>query len=196
MNMNMNIKRCLLIYTAAQFLFFSTAAFPIEYDVKNYKAKWADQRATSVGDVVTILVQETAKATSSAGLDAENKHSVGISQQLNSNSFNLDTGLNGSMAGESSTSRNGSISATITARVTEIDQHNMLKIFGEQYVTVNGEEQKITISGYVRPEDLTAQNLVVSSRIESAVIELSGIGEVNDNRNPNVFRLLLRWLGF
>ncbi len=177
-------------------IFISTAVSSIEYDIGSYKASWADQRAAAIGDVVTVLIQETAKASSSAGLDADNQHSVGISNQINSRSFQLETGLNGSMAGESSTSRNGSISATITARVVEIDQHGMLKISGEQYVTVNGEEQKITISGYVRPEDLSAQNLVISSRLESANIELSGIGEVNDNRNPNIFRLLFRWLGF
>ncbi|MGY3686800.1 flagellar basal body L-ring protein FlgH [Vibrio coralliilyticus] len=181
---------------AGGLLFISTVVASIEYNIGNYKASWADQRATAIGDVVTVLIQETAKASSSAGLDADNKHSVGISNQINSHSFQFDTGLNGSMAGESSTSRNGSISATITTRVVEIDQHGMFKISGEQYVTVNGEEQKITISGYVRPEDLSAQNLVISSRIESANIELSGIGEVNDNRNPNVFRLLFRWLGF
>lgn len=177
-------------------IFISTAVSSIEYDIGSYKASWADQRAAAIGDVVTVLIQETAKASSSAGLDADNQHSVGVSNQINSRSFQLETGLNGSMAGESSTSRNGSISATITARVVEIDQHGMLKISGEQYVTVNGEEQKITISGYVRPEDLSAQNLVISSRLESANIELSGIGEVNDNRNPNIFRLLFRWLGF
>ncbi|WGS63057.1 flagellar basal body L-ring protein FlgH [Vibrio lentus] len=195
--MNMNMNRSLVIRAITlHLLFISTTASPIEYDIKTYKAKWADQRATAIGDMLTVLIQETAKASSSAGLDADNKHSVGISNQLNSNTFELDSGLSGSMVGESSTSRNGSISATITARVIGIDQHHMFKIFGEQYVTVNGEEQKITITGFVRPEDLSAQNLVVSSRIESANIELSGIGEVNDNRNPNVFRLLFRWLGF
>lgn len=122
-------------------LFISKVVASIEYDIGNYKASWADQRATTIGDVVTVLIQETAKASSSAGLDADNKHSVGISNQINSHSFQLDTGLNGSMAGESSTSRNGSISATITTRVVEIDQHGMFKISGEQYVTVNGEEQ-------------------------------------------------------
>lgn len=175
---------------------FSEGITAIEYDIEKYSATWADQRATSIGDVVTILIEETAKASSSAGLDADNKHSLGLSHQIDSHSFSMDAGLNGSMSGESSTSRNGSISATITARITEIDPHGLFKIFGEQFVTVNGEEQKITIAGFVRPEDLSSQNLVISSRIESAKIELSGIGEVNDNRDPNVFRLLFRWLGF
>ncbi|UTM58466.1 flagellar basal body L-ring protein FlgH [Photobacterium sp. CCB-ST2H9] len=175
------------------------SAFPvraIEFDIDHYRASWADQRAYKVGDIVTILIAENAKASSSAGIDADNRHKIGVSNDFRGEQFNLDAGLRSEMANDASTSRRGSISATITARIIGIDPYGLLKVQGSQYVTVNGEEQQITLSGFIRPDDLSPQNAIISSRIESAQIELSGIGEVNDNRKPSIFRSLFRWLGF
>ncbi|WP_275946180.1 flagellar basal body L-ring protein FlgH [Vibrio metschnikovii] len=166
-----------------------------EFNIDGYKASWADQRATTIGDIITVLIEEKANASSSAGLDAANKHVIGVASNVQGTKFNFDAGINSGMANDSSTSRKGSISATITVRVVDIDQHGLLKIEGSQFVTVNGEEQKITLSGFIRKDDLSAKNAIISSRIESAHIELSGIGEVDDNRKPSIFRSLFRWLG-
>jgi len=174
----------------------SFQVFGIEYDIDNYRASWVDQRAYTVGDIVTILIEESAKASSSAGIDADNKHDIGISNNFRGEEFNLEAGISSEMENDASTSRRGSISATITARIIEIDPYGLLEIQGSQFVKVNGEEQKITLRGYIRPDDLSPQNAIISSRIESAQIELSGIGEVNDNRKPSIFRSLFRWLGF
>ncbi len=167
-----------------------------EFNIDAYKASWADQRASAIGDIITVLIEEKANASSSAGLDADNEHVVGVVSDLKGTKFNFDAGINSGMTNDSSTSRKGSISATITVRVVDIDQYGLLKIEGTQFVTVNGEEQKITLSGFIRKDDLSAQNAIISSRIESAHIELSGIGEVDDNRKPSIFRSLFRWLGF
>lgn len=167
-----------------------------EFNIDDYKASWADQRATAIGDIITVLIEEKANASSSAGLDADNEHVIGVVSDLKGTQFNFDAGINSGMTNDASTSRKGSISATITARVVDIDQYGLLKIEGTQFVTVNGEEQKITLSGFIRKDDLSAQNAIISSRIESARIELSGIGEVDDNRKPSIFRSLFRWLGF
>ncbi|OEF55548.1 hypothetical protein A1OU_24645 [Enterovibrio norvegicus] len=167
-----------------------------EFNIDDYKASWADQRANAIGDIVTILIEENANASSSAGLDADNEHVISILNDLKGTPFNFDANINSGMNNDASTSRKGSISATITARVVEIDQYGLLRIEGTQFVTVNGEEQQITLNGFVRKDDLSAQNAIISSRIESARIELSGIGEVDDNRKPSIFRSMFRWLGF
>ncbi|CZF82662.1 Flagellar L-ring protein precursor [Grimontia celer] len=184
------------IFLALGALLFVNASHAIAFDIDGYKSTWADQRASAVGDIVTVLVQEKAKAVSSAGIDADNAHSIGISSNYKGSAFNLDAGLDSRMNNDASTARNGSISATITTRVIDIDDYGLLKIEGTQFVTVNGEEQKITLSGFVREKDLSPDSAVISSRIESARIELSGIGEVNDNRKPGIIRALFRWLGF
>jgi len=172
------------------------AAVAIEFDIDKYKAQWSDKRSNSIGDIVTILINESAKASSSAGLNADNEHSLTASSVVQNESYKLGLGLDSSLNGDSSTSRNGAIRATITSRIIDIDEYGMLEVEGAQFVTVNGEEQKITLKGFIRADDLNANNFILSSRIESARIELSGIGEVNNNRNPNIFRTLFRWLGF
>lgn len=177
-------------------LLCASQVIAMDFDIDDYKASWADQRANSIGDIVTVLIEEKVNASSSAGLDADNDHAVSIFNEFKGTPFSLDANINSGMNNDASTSRKGSISATITARVVQIDEYGLLKIEGTQLVTVNGEEQKITLKGLVRRDDLSARNAIISSRIESARIELSGIGEVEDNRKPTVFRSLFRWLGF
>ncbi len=136
-----NNKRLLFLMLFLS-LFPVHGAWSIEYNIDNYKAKWSDRRASSVGDIVTILIKEKARASSSAGLDADNSHTIGITNDIKGRPFNFDAGINSEMNGDSSTSRNGSISAMITARVVDIDHYGILKVEGSQFVTVNGEEQK------------------------------------------------------
>ncbi|MCE2597112.1 flagellar basal body L-ring protein FlgH [Motilimonas cestriensis] len=168
----------------------------INFDIDNYQAQWADQRGVEIGDIVTILIKEKARASSSAGLDADNSSSVGISGQWQKNEYGGKGKISSELNGDASTVRDGSISATITARITEMDSFGLLKIEGSQFVVVNGEEQKILITGFIREEDLTSENAILSSRIDSARIEMSGVGEVDANRNPNIFQSMFRWLGF
>ncbi|MEZ8082569.1 flagellar basal body L-ring protein FlgH [Enterovibrio norvegicus] len=192
----MSCRKKLYISALLIAMSYVPASQATEFNIDDYKASWADQRANAIGDIVTILIEENANASSSAGLDADNEHVISILNDLKGTPFNFDANINSGMNNDASTSRKGSISATITARVVEIDQYGLLRIEGTQFVTVNGEEQQITLNGFVRKDDLSAQNAIISSRIESARIELSGIGEVDDNRKPSIFRSMFRWLGF
>lgn len=176
-------------------LMFSYELQAIDFDIDNYKPQWSDSRSQSVGDIVTILINESARASSSAGVNADNSRSLGAGFSTERKDLKVALGFDSDLSGDASTQRNGAISATITARIIGIDKYGMLEIEGSQYVTVNGEEQKITLKGFIKADDLSSSNFISSSRIESARIELSGIGEVNDNRNPGLFRSIFRWLG-
>ncbi len=181
---------CLMV----SLLFFSNESKAIDFDIDNYKPQWSDSRSQSVGDIVTILINESARASSSAGISADNSRSLAAGFTTKKNDLKLALGLDSDVTGDASTQRNGAINATITARIIAKDKYGLFEIEGSQYVTVNGEEQKIILKGFIKPDDLSANNFISSSRIESAQIELSGIGEVNDNRNPGLFRSIFRWL--
>ena len=50
----------------------------------------------------------------------------------------------------------------------------MLRVDGGKLVTVDGRKQEVRLGGLVRPEDVTAGNAVLSSRIADASISYKG----------------------
>ncbi len=166
----------------------------------------ADVRARSVDDMVTIVVNEQASAvstgvtktsrtssanaaiTSAAGqLPAAGK----LANLLNANSA---TSLNG----QGTTSRQTTLTTTITARVIGVLPNGYLVIEGSKSVLVNSENQVVTISGVVRPADLSNGNTVQSGNVAQMELKVNGKGVVNDViRRPNfLYRLLLGLLPF
>jgi len=69
-------------------------------------------------------------------------------------------------------------------------------VAGQQSLKINGEEQRITLSGVVRRRDIGDDNTVLSSHIADARIRFDGAGFVNDQSKPSWFARffnLLRW---
>jgi flagellar L-ring protein precursor FlgH len=63
-------------------------------------------------------------------------------------------------------------------------------------LTVNQEEQKVTVEGRVRPQDVSADNVVLSPRIADARITFLGEGALSSRQRRPWWRYLLEFLGF
>jgi flagellar L-ring protein precursor FlgH len=166
----------------------------------------SDLRSRNVDDVVTILVQESASAvstgqsktsrassaqaaiTSAAGPKAA---SGALANLLNSNSSQA-------LDGEGTTSRQTTLTTTISARVTHVLVNGNLVVEGTRNLNVNSENQVITIRGVIRPIDLDTTNTVPSARLANMELQVNGKGIVNDAiRRPNfLYRLILGLLPF
>ena len=86
--------------------------------------------------------------------------------------------------GTGTTQRSGALSAYMTARVVDVLANGNLFIQGNREVRVNHENQIITLSGIVRPRDISAENVIQSTYIADAQITYSGTGIVNDRQKP------------
>ena len=53
-------------------------------------------------------------------------------------------------------------------------------------VRLDNENQWFYIQGVIRPEDISSSNVVLSTSIADAMIELSGRGPVSDKQSPRV----------
>lgn len=163
-----------------------------------------DVRASEVNDIVTIVVNEAASAVVSGTSNSSRKSSVaasitgayGITTPKLTNLLGAtnDTEL----AGSGSTSRNLSLSTTISARVIEVQSNGNLVIEGTKDIGVNSDKQSITVRGVVRPADLSSANMVNSVQVASLTIKVTGKGVVGDAiRRPNfLYRFLLGLLPF
>lgn len=163
-----------------------------------------DVRASEVNDIVTIVVNEAASAVVSGASNSSRKSSVnasitGVAGIVSPKLTNL-VGATGDteLAGQGSTTRNLSLSTTISAHVVEVQSNGNLVIEGTKDIGVNSDKQSITVRGIVRPADLSAANMVNSVQVANLQIKVAGKGVVGDAiRRPNIlYRILLGLLPF
>lgn len=163
-----------------------------------------DVRAGEVNDIVTIVVNEAASAVVSGVSNSSRKSSANASI---SGAYGITTpkltNLLGAtsdtqLAGAGTTSRNLTLSTTISARVIEVQSNGNLVIEGTKDIGVNSDKQSITVRGVVRPADLSSANVVSSVQVANLQVKVSGKGVVGDAiRRPNfLYRLLLGLLPF
>jgi len=165
-----------------------------------------DLKARNVDDVLTIVVNEQASAVSTgqsktSRASAANASVTSLAGTLSATGklANL-ANMTGSttLDGEGTTSRNTTLTTTITARVSDVLPNGYLVIDGHRTVKVNSENQIVTIRGVIRPADLSTANEVASSSIAQMELKIDGRGIVNDAvHRPNfLYRLLLNLLPF
>ena len=157
-----------------------------------------DSKAKTVGDIITINIIEQASASGNASTKTGRKSSLsagipsffGIEKSATKRNPNLDptsllkASTDNNFNGSGQISRSGKITATITARVTQVLSNNNLVIRGTRQVTINNEQQLLIIQGIIRPEDISPDNIIDSSSIAEAQIIYTGKGVVSDKQNP------------
>jgi flagellar L-ring protein precursor FlgH len=101
-----------------------------------------------------------------------------------------------SAQGQSTT--NSSLATTFGGEVVDVLPNGMLVVQATRQLTFSQQTQLIKLRGLVRPEDVSAQNQVLSTAMTDLELEVTGKGIVNDStyrQNPLV-RLLERILIF
>lgn len=169
-----------------------------------------DMRACKVGDLVTVNIVETSKASKTANTKTARESSIdaGIDNLLgwegkikNLSSFGKESvgnafdnksmfksTLKKDFGGSGSTTRDESMTASVTARVMDVRPDGNLFIKGTRQVKVNNETQFIVLSGLIRHADISPDNTILSSYIADATIEYTGRGPVSDKQSEG-------WLG-
>lgn len=165
-----------------------------------------DLKASQVNDLVTIIVTEQASAVSSGASKTQRKsaatHSVaglaGITRSTGPLANLANMSGNQELDGSGTTSRDTSITTSMSARVTRVLPNGYLMLEGSKLVQINSEHQVVTVRGVVRPADLASDNSVPSNRLAQMEIQLNGKGVVGDAiRRPFIlWRLLLGILPF
>ena len=165
-----------------------------------------DMRASQVGDLVTIVVSDSASAVSKGATATSRKSSASASitalagKTKAAGPFTNLAGLEGQskLDGQGTTSRETTLTTTVSARVTHVLPNGYLVVEGTKDISINSERQAIQIRGVLRWNDLTPANQIRSDRLAALEIHINGRGVVGDAiRRPNfLLRLLLGMLPF
>jgi flagellar L-ring protein precursor FlgH len=152
---------------------------------------YTDIKAAGVGDVVTIIILEKTMASNSSGLDTEKDsrfftEGSGTGPMDFVNPFTLSANIGREHEGRGSTERKGTIVGKMAATVIAVSPNGTLEIEGKREIVVNDEKEILTITGTVRPEDISTGNVVYSTDIASMQIEYRGKGLVTSGSKPGI----------
>lgn len=175
------------------------------------KQFFKDSRAANVGDIITVVVNESSFGSVEANTDTDSTvdNTSGITNLLNLEGKLTSRGIapgvaslidldsNRTFEGESSTDRTDRMTGNIAAVVTQVLPNGYLVIQGSREVMINYELKEMGIQGIVRPEDVAADNTISSEKIAEARISLAGRGIVDESMSaPAGVRFLDKWLPF
>ncbi len=159
------------------------------------RAFFKDQRARRAGDIVTIVIDindrarldNTTERRRANGESAELPAFGGLEQQLvdllpdGANAAQLvDLSSDSSSRGEGSVDRREDVELTIAAIVTQVLPNGNLVVAGKQEVRVNYELRELTVTGIIRPEDISNANRINHTQIAEARISYGGRGQLTD----------------
>lgn len=140
-------------------------------------------RASMVGDIITIALVERTQAAKSNSAGTSRTGSIGLTGPSTGplDFFNpSDARASGDLAfsGKGSAEQSNTLSGEITVTVAEVFPNGTMLVRGEKLVTLNRGDEYIRISGLVRPQDVTTDNRIASTRVADARITYSGSGEI------------------
>jgi flagellar L-ring protein precursor FlgH len=158
------------------------------------RAFFADQRASRVGDILTVLIDiddsaktsNTTVAGRTSSINSGVPHIFGLESSLGKvlpSAYDptnmIGTSTKTSSTGSGSVDRKEQISTTIAAVVTAVLPNGNLVIQGTQEVRTNYDVRQLTVAGIVRPEDITSTNTVKHTQIAEARISYGGRGDIS-----------------
>ena len=172
------------------------------YPVEGSSSIYTEKRARRVGDVITVIIQEVNQATNAASSNNQKNATMGIGAGLGwlgSNILNTDNqigvGARTSHQGQGTSSRSSKVTGQMTAKIVSVLPGGNYLVEGTRYVEVNDEKQTIEVTGEIRPDDISSDNTVLSSRVANARIKFTGTGPASETAKPGLLTRVLSWLG-
>ncbi len=169
------------------------------------RAFFKDQRAASVGDIITVLVNitdaadlknesagtrngtQTLGTPSLLGLQASVPH---LFSQTGAGSL-VSTNSNGASTGTGSIKRNERVTLRLAGVITQVLPNGNLALAARQEVRVNSELRELQVSGVIRPQDIASDNTVLHDRLAEARIAYGGRGQMSDVQTPRYGQQIL-----
>lgn len=165
-----------------------------------------DAKAFRLHDVVSIVVTESLEASTDG--QVKNSRASNASSQITalfgalkaSNALQNLLGATASsgLTAQGQSTTNSSLLTTFGGEVVDVLPNGMLVVQATRQLTFSQQTQLIKLRGLVRPEDVSAQNQILSTAMTDLELEVTGRGIVNDStyrQNPLV-RFLERLLVF
>jgi len=165
-----------------------------------------DVKAFRIHDVVSVVVTESLAASTDGQVKNMRSSNANSSVSALFGALSAGNAMQNLVAQKSSSgltaqgqsTTNSSLVTTFGAEVVDVLPNGMLVVQATRQLTFSQQTQLIRLRGLVRPEDVSAQNQILSTAMTDLELEVTGKGIVNDStyrQNPLV-RFLERMVVF
>jgi flagellar L-ring protein FlgH len=159
------------------------------------RASWiADRRAFSVGDILTVLIDDYTIATAVKDNIATDtrRRNVGGTIRLpgRSQGGGLQTQNDADTRQQGQARRENRFQNEMSVRVVALGSNGLLQVKGTKSINVDKGMQDITLTGWVRAQDVSPQNLVESYRIADAQLSYLSPGPLGKPKSGLLTKLI------
>jgi flagellar L-ring protein precursor FlgH len=163
------------------------------------RAFFKDQRASQVGDILTVQVNidEKAKLDNETTRSRNNAESLdaprilGFERNLqrilpsgSAPATLLDTSSKSNVDGKGTVDRKEQIKVNVAALVTQVLPNGNLVVRGRQEMRVNFEVRELQVIGVIRPQDISSTNTIPLEKLAEARVSYGGRGQITDVQQP------------
>jgi len=167
-----------------------------------------DRTARKIGDLLTVIIEEksSAKVDGRKSTDRAYNESGGAtfsaplidsrSTEKWTNAVLPDFKVKGdsTFSGKGSSENNGNLSGAITVRVMDTLPGGIMLVEGKRTLFVQDEMLTYVLSGTVRPEDIKADNTIMSSQIGDMTVRYQSSGSIARSQRKGLFGSLAEWI--
>jgi flagellar L-ring protein FlgH len=155
-----------------------------------------DRRDFREGDLITIIVDElTVASADKSNVDSKDRGTTGELGWATPGTSALDrasfrTKLDTESAARGQARRRDVLTTELSARVVSVEAGGVLKVEGSRTIKLDKTEQKVTITGFVRAQDISARNFVESWRLANAELLYESKGDLANPKQGILTKIL------
>ena len=165
-----------------------------------------DQRARRVGDILTVTFNEVFAATkaqtaASSKADAfgvtlptglPNILTGGFDTDVGGNGAGLTAGTNRTFSGTGNAAQSNSFTGSLAVTVIRVFANGNMEVSGQKAITLNNGNEYVRVKGIIRPEDISATNILSSNRFADAKIRYTGSVHLAETAKPGWLSQFMR----
>jgi flagellar L-ring protein precursor FlgH len=155
------------------------------YNVAYSDSWFGEKKEYRVGDIVTVILDESLDAGTSNTNTASRKTKTDVLSPLQIAKWGSPGGILSSdlqeeneitSDGSTGSDQSANFTGTMTAQVVDVYANGNLLIRGEKIVNFSSGSEVVQVKGIIRPQDIQPDNTVQSKRLASAQITYKGVG--------------------
>lgn len=165
------------------------------YSQQRGMSLFADTRASSIGDIVSVVLVESTSAGKSADTAVDKSTDIGVdTPTLFGAPFNFgyqdrydlsqSIGAGSSFSGAGASNQSNSLSGSIAVQVSRVLPNGNLMVQGEKWIKLNQGDEFIQLRGIIRPQDISPTNTIPSTLVADARISYGGTGLIEQANEP------------
>ena len=157
---------------------------------------YADKKARNVGDILTIVINESTTQTATKSRSNSKSGSLTVGAGTGIFDFIKAFSATGSDAfkADGAATDTSKYNGQITVTVIEVLPNDNMIVEGTQSIWQNRDEHKITLRGTIRRDDVTMNNTVPSSKVADASIRFDGKGPLNAKQRQGILTQIFNFL--